>query len=577
MSAPPAEPNLGVPTFVYTMQQGFLPKKDYSVDDIKSALQTLTSGNIESLSESTFETVLDIIHYPEHLDLLVNPRLTPALFGILMRYPNGRSAINFSFGYLLFQCLALGTAVGLLAQNGKLDPFIKSIGPSTRQDRTDVSPLMTTWLMEMINEDMSPAADILINIQTRLGWAITNTDPLCLLSIGGHSLTSTLYLTAHCFMGRDGALKAYTSKPSLGWPALLLVMWAQIKPSDLDEKVLFMTKLREAVLRYCLVSAPSEHFVLQALVDDFANVVPPHEKHPPPLNTFNAMGFDAMNVEEAIVQQLSFRQIESTSAKLKYLTRITDYATEVINNPGAPRSFALIEAAFNRVWHEIACAPESPDRDFPEHVMLLAALPLRAIMKQFVETASMEQLPFGIGSRVSLVPQILDALTKIDLVSLLGRLLLLPTVATSSRTSPAPISAGTLSDNSRIISQLTQSLSKYRLRARPAFSKGYRDWLKTLNCMTQLQYTSMRQNQPLFPIIKDCISAWNQLGQALGYFEQTQRTLCHYPRCPGGMEGSSGFVACDVCSEAVYCSVTCQQADWEYDPAPHSDKCGEDE
>ena len=141
-----------------------------------------------------------------------------------------------------------------------------------------------------------------------------------------------------------------------------------------------MIRLREAVLRYCLVAAPSEHFVLQTLVDDFATVISPHEKHPPPLNTFNAMGFDAMNVQDAIVQQLSFRHTESTSAKLKYLIRITDYAMEVIANPGTPRSYEPIEALFNRVWHEVSSGPKSPDRDFSEHVMLFAALPLRAIM-----------------------------------------------------------------------------------------------------------------------------------------------------------------------------------------------------
>ena len=91
MSAPPAEPNLGMPTFVYTMQQGLLPKKEYSVQDIESALRTLISGDAEHLSESTFETVLDIVYYPEQLGLLVDPRLTHVLFGILIRYPNGRS------------------------------------------------------------------------------------------------------------------------------------------------------------------------------------------------------------------------------------------------------------------------------------------------------------------------------------------------------------------------------------------------------------------------------------------------------------------------------------------------------
>ena len=110
--------------------------------------------------------------------------------------------------------------------------------------------------MEMLNEDMSPATDVLINIKTRLGWAITNSDPICLLSIGGHSLTSTLYLIVHCFLGRDGALKAYTSKSSLGWPVLLLVMWAQIKSSDLDEYVCNIKNTHYVLILLALGSCP---------------------------------------------------------------------------------------------------------------------------------------------------------------------------------------------------------------------------------------------------------------------------------------------------------------------------------
>lgn len=125
--------------------------------------------------------------------------------------------------------------MGVLAQNNKLEPFLKSIDPSAREARTDVSPLMTTWLMDMINEDLSPANAMLTNIKTRVGWTIVDTEPFCVLDIGGHNLTSTLYLIMHCFMGRDGALKAYTSLPTLGWPVLLLVMWTQIRSSSLNE------------------------------------------------------------------------------------------------------------------------------------------------------------------------------------------------------------------------------------------------------------------------------------------------------------------------------------------------------
>lgn len=91
MSALPAGPNLGVPSFVYTMKKGFAPKQDYSVQDIQSAIHILISGNLENLSESTLEAILDLVYYPDHLTLLLNDRMTSSLFRILMQYPEGRS------------------------------------------------------------------------------------------------------------------------------------------------------------------------------------------------------------------------------------------------------------------------------------------------------------------------------------------------------------------------------------------------------------------------------------------------------------------------------------------------------
>ncbi|KAF8593824.1 hypothetical protein BDV93DRAFT_549408 [Ceratobasidium sp. AG-I] len=536
MSALPVGLDLGVPSFLYTMKKGLVPKQDYSVQDIQSAVQILTASDPASISEATLEAILDLVYYPEHLGLVVNTRVTSSLFAILMCYPEGESvlqALSFSLGYLLFQCLALATSVGLLAQHGKLAAFVESMEPAARETRTDVSPSMSAWLMDMINEDISNPHTMLTNIKIRLGWTLVGEEPFCLLAIGGYNYMSALYLLVHSFMGQNATLNAYTVMPALGWPVLLLVMWAQVRSAGVEERLLFMTKLRETVFRYCLVSAPSEHLIMQALVDDFANLIPPHEKHPPPLDMSNASGFDATNIIRALVQQLLFRQASSTSAGLKYLSRLTEYALQVLANPGPPRSFALIEALFDRLWHEIICASDSLDRDFSEHVMLFAIYPLHVVVKHFAESDSLERLPFGIG--MSLVPQIIDPLVKIDIVCILGRLLLLPTASISAGNGSSSIAAATINEVLGVISQVTPSLSRHRLQTRPAFSKGYLDRLKTFNCMNQLQWMSMRQGRPLYPFVKESLLFWTQLGRALGYSEQTQLLDANkHSACPAG-------------------------------------------
>lgn len=141
-----------------------------------------------------------------------------------------------------------------------------------------------------------------------------------------------------------------------------------------------MTKLRESVFRYSLVSAPNEHFVMQALVDDFVSRVPARERHPAPLSSFNAIGFDAANISTALAEQLSFRQTDSTSAKLKYLGYVIDYGLQVLDDEGLSNLLSILEAAYDRLWHEFACDPESLDKDFSAHVIGFATLLLRATL-----------------------------------------------------------------------------------------------------------------------------------------------------------------------------------------------------
>lgn len=109
------------------------------------------------------------------------------------------------------------------------------------------------------------------------------------------------------------------------------------------------------------------------------------------------------------------------------------------------------------------------------------------------------------------------------------------------------------------ISYLTERLSETQNLARPAFNDGYPTWLKTFNFMCQVLYMPLDANQPR-RYIKEYTLSWTRLGKALGYFDQLKYTPCSYPRCSSGKEISSGFMACKVCLDTVYCSGRCQQA-----------------
>lgn len=84
------DPRLGSPYFAYKTPKERKPNQYYSIRDIRSALRTLVSKDSDNLVESTLEAILDLVYYPDHLGLLANPGLTPALFKIFKRYPNDR-------------------------------------------------------------------------------------------------------------------------------------------------------------------------------------------------------------------------------------------------------------------------------------------------------------------------------------------------------------------------------------------------------------------------------------------------------------------------------------------------------
>lgn len=100
---------------------------------------------------------------------------------------------------------------------------------------------MIAWLMDMIMKKGRSYDGMLFRFTLGLGWTNEDENPVCLAAIEGHSLSSTLYLIAHCFLDRDGALKAFTSTTAVGCPVLLIVMWTHVKGSDLEKYIFVLT------------------------------------------------------------------------------------------------------------------------------------------------------------------------------------------------------------------------------------------------------------------------------------------------------------------------------------------------
>ncbi|KAF8597287.1 hypothetical protein BDV93DRAFT_610474 [Ceratobasidium sp. AG-I] len=550
---------------VHLSQRGNMPMRVYSIQVVQYEIQQITSGNYEDLSKSTLEAALFIVYYPEYLYILIDDRIIPALFKLLTRFPNNTSAFNFSIGFLLLRLIALVTAIGLLEESDQMAPFIESLGPPASRGRADASPSLTTWILKMIDEDMHSMSGTLVDFRAKLGWTLDeNKEPTCLVGIGGYRLSNTLYLLEQCYTARNEVLNAYNSTTVLCWPVLLLVMWAHLEYSKLDERLPWLVKLRDVAFRRFLGSKDQEHFVMQALVNEFAGLIQPPKDHRPPVDRI-----DAQTVTSALVKKLSPRQTSSNPVKIRYLTLLTDYALQVTAHSGLHYWCRIFEAGFHRLWREFNLNSKSPGKDIPEQIMSYATLLLNATSNYFTWTSGLI-FPGG-----SLTPDLISILVGIDVISFLGRLFLLPSAVASAENDQASVSTDAVNKTLCALSELIERLSENQSLARPALSGGYLNWLKTFNFMCQLRHMPIYTDHPLNSCIKEYTLSWTRLGQALGYFDQIKYTPCSYPRCSGEKEISSGFMACKACLRAVYCSGRCQQADWLFETAPHSEMCAQ--
>lgn len=123
------------------------------------------------------------------------------------------------------------------------------------------------------------------------------------------------------------------------------------------------------MLRYFLVSAPSEHLIMHALVNDLADYIKPPQEHFPPLNPF-----DAEIITSALVKQLSLQQTNPAPMPLRYLILLNDYAFHVLLDSGVSLWCRIFEAAFTRLWHEFARDLESLEFDFAEQATYYTTL-----------------------------------------------------------------------------------------------------------------------------------------------------------------------------------------------------------
>ncbi|KAF8598076.1 hypothetical protein BDV93DRAFT_547578 [Ceratobasidium sp. AG-I] len=193
------------------------------------------------------------------------------------------------------------------------------------------------------------------------------------------------------------------------------------------------------------------------------------------------------------------------------------------------------------------------------------------------------------GMSTKTISSFTKAVLESDVVNLVGRLILIPTVNGSKASKleedvnpEDPDDPNKIAKNwNRLTEKIISFSEAYAQTTRGTnglLMKSYPDWLKTWNSFT-LEF-------PHHPIpswwfkkhIQSCKTTWMVLGLAFDYTAQERRDhrLCDNDRCFGPVRTGYADRTCRRCLHASYCSALCQNAHWQSSTVgSHKQHCSE--
>ncbi|KAF8596691.1 hypothetical protein BDV93DRAFT_563086 [Ceratobasidium sp. AG-I] len=548
---------VGIDEYLESNKQFSLAK--YPIDRVLSAIKTVTTNDPPgTISDATFEAILSIAYYPEHLGLLDVEFCTP-FYEIFDEYLNQRfKLLERSFGVLLMQVHGIFTMVEFLVVSHKLKAFVESLARS-RTRGVDVFHQLSLEAVRTTGLDKSPS----INTATNFFHTLLPT----LRGHHIHSFSATYLLLEDVFKARDGFSKVYSRIPGFGWPLVLLKMWPKLQffKDELEgarTKVERLGQLRDLASRCLLVAPPPEKCVVGTLAWELdckggdPLVREPFEK-PVDLD-------DLEMVAGSLLFHLSTRPARNTIGGLRNLNVAAQYAFHLARMVDRFEIYPrLLQAGYVRLWTEITCAPSSR---YPVDDVVSLGVGLLGYTCEGCVMSKQTSRSKATTTEIAL------SLFAIDFVNLLGRLFLSYTLGAGG--SSSEVAGSAMSESQGQIISLDRSIAKYTKSLRSTFEPHYFDWLKVLRYVSQLQFMSLPSSRFLAPHFKQFISFWHVLGNEVGWSDQDHvASPCSYARCPGFEAVSCQSLACGKCLETTYCSARCQQLDWAHGDRPHRESC----
>ncbi|QRV81444.1 hypothetical protein RhiJN_09459 [Ceratobasidium sp. AG-Ba] len=343
----------------YLKQQECYTVTRYPIDQVLAAIETFATGSYSSLSPLILEQLISVLHYPEHIRLLLNITIAPAWWDLLDRVGESCPLLSRSFGHLMLQTYGLLLSIATLSHNKDLDDFIQTHATNL-DDESGVLTSIELYIARILNPASSDEIDENYNhLAAKLGWTDKNDGRghVFLTNMFNQEVKNTIYLLGHLNKSRRHFLQTYNRRPTIGWSIILSLMCLHLKvysTRNQPEELLsgLSTRFRDLTYRYYLVSDPSQHRLITCLIDltnnlsDIRNV---------PFNPAPDLE-DAGEIATAIGQQY-LAPVDNTNVRgtdLDDLCRMFVFADATICGIESYDCYPhVFQPALERLWYEL--------------------------------------------------------------------------------------------------------------------------------------------------------------------------------------------------------------------------------
>ncbi|QRW02757.1 hypothetical protein RhiLY_01756 [Ceratobasidium sp. AG-Ba] len=494
---------------------GSLPYKNVSnFREIQSTAQQIAESPA-SVTWSMLEDLLLVTQFPAELPNVESSRLARLCVRLMKVYTEKNKLFDHLYGLRCVQLLSLVLQVDLLRNRGLLSrsaPHIAKSGPQAVEH----------WLADSASREVSRINFLSPSIHFQF-WS------------AGLSQEDRHFLLHAFWQARKDMFHVCGHIPGIqGWIIIFAVIWLPLvhKPTEIFRLPVLYYQLKDLMCRYSLATKDDKAFPAAPIIVRWLH------------NQLTARGYnnpkdpicvDTSNIEEmptfrrelttrlnATGDELMDANIAATLLEflVGYHVRSSERSTI------SPELQALLEAAYNRLWLEV------------ENVRFLHSMDYRMnagdLVFAFLQILSVILLePDGVGRRPSRARNVdprpvskvvASILHNVDWVSLMGRVVLLPTLPLDghplSLIQYATIKADWAA--SKEIQVHCQVLSGYDQDAFLALAPSFPDWKKTHDFIKLQIYNNQ---QKIIDHFRQTEEIWNFMGQVLGLHKIAAKNL----------------------------------------------------